>query len=237
MARVSGRGSGFDPDFNGPRRADLCLRHGLGAHCRGFDPFSALPGAALAFLIAGPATNAATIATTWKLLGRRTAAIYLMTIAISAVGCGLFLDWLFRFVQSTLPQLDHHVHQHEAMSGGFSTFWAVLLLLVIGFSYLRLPRKEAGIAVEGESESEESPSAASTATLERLEFTVSGMTCDHCAQTVTRALCQLPGVRSVEVRLKDARAVVAGEHLDAARLAAAVNALGYEMRLHGSSLN
>ena len=29
------------------------------------------PGAALAFLIAGPATNAATIAALWKMLGRR----------------------------------------------------------------------------------------------------------------------------------------------------------------------
>ncbi len=37
---------------------------------------------ALAFLIAGPATNAATITTIWKLLGGRTVVLYLLTIAL-----------------------------------------------------------------------------------------------------------------------------------------------------------
>ena len=36
-----------------------------------------LPGAALAFLISGPASNAATLATVWKLFGRRTTLLYL----------------------------------------------------------------------------------------------------------------------------------------------------------------
>ena len=61
----------------------------------GLIHMGASPGAALAFLISGPATNAATITTTWKLLGRRTALLYLLTIAISAIGCGLLLDWIF----------------------------------------------------------------------------------------------------------------------------------------------
>ena len=55
----------------------------------GLIHLGASPGAALAFLIAGPATNAATITTVWKLLGGRTAILYLLTIAISAVGGGL----------------------------------------------------------------------------------------------------------------------------------------------------
>ena len=66
---------------------------------------------------------------------------------------------------------------------------------------------------------------------QRLEFAVSGMTCDHCAETVARTLRQLPGVHKAEVNLKKGRAVVTGERLDPQRLTAAVNSLGYEMSL------
>ena len=53
------------------------------------------PGAAFAFLLTGPASNAATIAMVWKTMGRRTALIYLGTLAASAMGGGLLLDAIF----------------------------------------------------------------------------------------------------------------------------------------------
>lgn len=201
----------------------------------GLIHLGASPGAALAFLISGPATNAATITTTWKLMGRRTSILYLLTIAISAIGCALLLDWIFSFVQFALPQLDSHVHQHMHEGGWISAFWAIVLLAVIGFSYLRSPRKEAGLTMDVDSATEGSASAESAASLERLEFTVSGMTCGHCVETVGRTLRQFPGVHKVDVNLKEGRAVVTGEHLHPEQLTAAVNSLGYEMRLQTSS--
>ena len=78
----------------------------------------------------------------------------------------------------------------------------------------------------------ERPTSAESATnSQRLEFTVSGMTCGHCVETVSRTLRQSPGVHRVEVNLKEGRAVVTGEHLDPQQLTAAVNSLGYEMHL------
>ena len=71
----------------------------------------ASPGTALAFLIAGPATNAATITTIWKLLGGRTAALYLLTVAISAIASGLALDWLIPAMEVGMPQLTGHSHE------------------------------------------------------------------------------------------------------------------------------
>jgi len=53
------------------------------------------PGAALAFLMTGPATNAAGIATVWKVMGPRTAVVYLVTVAMTALGAGLLLDHIF----------------------------------------------------------------------------------------------------------------------------------------------
>ena len=55
----------------------------------------ASPGAALVFLLAGPATNAATISVVYGLFGKRATAIYLSSIAISAIVMGLLLDKVY----------------------------------------------------------------------------------------------------------------------------------------------
>ncbi|UCC21847.1 MAG: permease [Planctomycetota bacterium] len=52
------------------------------------------PGAALVFLMTGPATNAASFATIWKSLGKGTAIIYLCTVGGCALVCGILLDWI-----------------------------------------------------------------------------------------------------------------------------------------------
>jgi len=53
------------------------------------------PGAALVFLLAGPATNAATLSVAVKLLGKRGAACYLGAIAVCSLAAGLCLDAFF----------------------------------------------------------------------------------------------------------------------------------------------
>jgi hypothetical protein len=53
------------------------------------------PGAALVFLIAGPATNITSLTVVLKILGKRATAIYLGTIAIAAVLSGLALDAVY----------------------------------------------------------------------------------------------------------------------------------------------
>ncbi len=47
------------------------------------------PGAALVFLLAGPATNGATITVMFKALGKRAAGLYLVAIVV----CSLVLAW------------------------------------------------------------------------------------------------------------------------------------------------
>lgn len=56
-----------------------------------FIHLGASPGAALAFLVAGPATNAATLSVLWSMMGRRTTALFLLTVVLTAVvgGAGL----------------------------------------------------------------------------------------------------------------------------------------------------
>jgi uncharacterized protein len=53
------------------------------------------PGAALVFLLAGPATNVASLTVLFGTLGKRSAVIYLGAIATCAVGFGLVLDHVY----------------------------------------------------------------------------------------------------------------------------------------------
>jgi len=59
------------------------------------------PGAVLVFLLTGPATNAAAITTIWKIMGKRTAVIYLATVAITALACGILLHYVFSMLATT----------------------------------------------------------------------------------------------------------------------------------------
>jgi uncharacterized protein len=95
------------------------------------------PGAALAFLITGPATNATTIVTLWKMLGPRSVFVYLATIAVAAFASGLLLNSVFS-MPNIPPPCTHH-----AMGGSWlSLFWALLLIGVL-ISGLFKPRKTA----------------------------------------------------------------------------------------------
>ena len=52
------------------------------------------PGAAIVFLMTGPATNAASFVTIWKMLGSKTAITYLLTVAGCAILSGIVFDYI-----------------------------------------------------------------------------------------------------------------------------------------------
>ncbi|MBN2169700.1 MAG: SO_0444 family Cu/Zn efflux transporter [Candidatus Krumholzibacteriota bacterium] len=174
------------------------------------------PGAALAFLIAGPATNAATITTVWRVLGQRTTIAYLATIAASAVGWGLLLNWLLPTATASFPGLAHH-HHDAATTAWLDPTAAVALLLLLAVSYAITRRAEGRAVAMNDAD-----------TTGGLTLAVRGMTCSHCAENVRRALMAVPGVRAAEVDRSHGQARILGRDLDAARLAAAVEAAGYE---------
>jgi len=188
----------------------------------GFMHMGASPGAALAFLIAGPATNAATFTTIWKMLGVRTAFLYLITVAASAIGFGMLLDWLIPAAQAALPQLERHVH---AESQWYNHIAAAALLGLLVFSYVSALKNR---NAEKRHEDEEDVGNADE---QSLTLSVFGMTCGHCVQSVTQALEQCDGIRTARVELESGLAVVCGTDLDREQLVAAVAALGYEARI------
>jgi uncharacterized membrane protein YraQ (UPF0718 family) len=96
------------------------------------------PGAALVFLMTGPATNAAGLTTIWNKLGRRTAILYLLTVAGCALGAGLLLDAL---VYNTEIKVITHAHQMIPPLVQTSAAFVLLALLAYGF-FTRLRRRK-----------------------------------------------------------------------------------------------
>ena len=60
-----------------------------------------------------------------------------------------------------------------------------------------------------------------------VEYAVEGMTCEHCARSVTEEVAAVTGVEGVEVDLGSGRLVVRGAGVDAAAVRAAVGEAGY----------
>ena len=63
-----------------------------------------------------------------------------------------------------------------------------------------------------------------------LVFTVGGMHCDGCAQAITEAIHEVPGVKSVAVSFADKRAVIVPtkDGFDQEAVLAVIKKMGYE---------
>ncbi|MHC4663622.1 MAG: SO_0444 family Cu/Zn efflux transporter [Planctomycetota bacterium] len=179
------------------------------------------PGAALVFLMTGPATNVATIATIWKVMGRRTAIIYLLVVALAALGFGLLLDYGFEnWFPAYLPAMPQ-MHEHHA--GGLLWFYlksasAVALLGILGLALMKRGHSH---------DHDHGHEHEDTGAMEKIILPVRGMTCTHCAQAVERAVRELACVHSVSVNQHDGKVIVMGNKLDKAAIKNTIEALGY----------
>jgi len=162
----------------------------------------------------------------------RTAGLYLVTVAASAVAFGLLLDLLVPAAEAVLPQLSGHAYA-VAEGGWFYQVAAIVLLAVLGFSYWSVgPASDRSTADSGTGKAKEDGDAGGASAHQRhLELLVTGMTCSHCAESVRRALAESTGVRSAEVHLASGRVLVTGDDLNGERLMAAVRELGYTAKL------
>jgi hypothetical protein len=166
------------------------------------------PGAAFAFLVTGPATNAATVATVWKVMGRRTAGIYLATMAAGAVVGGLLLDRLVTGEQVV------HVHQMRHVIPPIVKHVAAIVLLGVLSPAVVRPWI---CRLKGKAR----PAAAG------VELKITGMVCSQCAVTVRKVLLSCPGVTGAKVDLELGRASILGQAIDTPALCRAVEDIGY----------
>ncbi len=87
-------------------------------------------GAIMVFLMAGPATNIATIGALWRGLGARPTIVYLTTIIVGSFAGGLLFELLISNVIST-QVVDLHTCHTSHSNGIVGTFCAILMLIWI----------------------------------------------------------------------------------------------------------
>ena len=168
------------------------------------------PGAALVLLMAGPATNMATMLVINKVLGRKTLVTYLATIMTGAIGFGLFIDY-------ALPHewFANISHRHTAGCCDTTTPWWQTMssivfgvLLIIGFA-LKFKKNKKEIITEH-------------------KFRIKGMMCNHCKANVEKALAGIEGVNAIRVELAEGIAYIDGENIDSQKVISTINGIGYE---------
>lgn len=183
------------------------------------------PGAALVLLMAGPASNMASILVISKVMGTRTLLLYLLSIVGGAVCFGLAIDLLLpsEWFLSTLMQ---KASCCDAGPAWFSICCTVLmaLLLVNALTPLKLLKGGHGHCTCNKVDSCNSPSTQD----EVVAFKVKGMNCNHCATNVKEAISAVPGVNKTEVSLEKGMAYVQGD-FDEEEILNNVRALGFDV--------
>jgi len=169
------------------------------------------PGAALVFLMAGPATNVATLGAVLKTFGKRVTGIYVATIVVGS----LVLGRVFDFVVEVQPR---EGGLHDCCPTLLTTMLAGALGIVL-----------AGFAVSDLVGWRRRTRRARMAADEELVLSVDGMTCQNCAGHVRDALLKDTNVASVQVDLESKRVTVRGQGLDRHVLGRAIRDAGYRV--------
>ena len=173
------------------------------------------PGAALVFLMAGPATNVATMTVIGSTMGRKSLYVYLGTIIIGATLFGLLTNWLIP-TELILTQIEH-IHgngEHEMLPRWLQISSSVLLVgsLLVGYIYERVKK------VPGSKEK---------------NFTtipVEGMTCSHCEASVTKNLLKLKGIDEVFANRHTHEVKLKGSKINMSEIEKTITNIGYQLK-------
>ncbi|MGQ1784371.1 permease [Saccharicrinis sp. GN24d3] len=175
------------------------------------------PGAAFDLLMAGPATNAATITMIGKVLGKRSLITYLATIIAGAVGCGLIIDYALPTQWFTEIAHQHLGHNHgQSINLWQFTSGIVLIVLIInGYVQKYLNTKKSTIQLNNN-------------TMEIKTIKVEGMTCNHCKANVENNLEKLDFLSKADVNLSDKTVTLKGDNFEMEKIKEVIDSLGYK---------
>ena len=179
------------------------------------------PGAALVFLMAGPATNAATIMVLTKVLGRKTSYAYLLSIILGALLFGLLIDYSLPREWFTLSGLHSHVGSHE---GHFALplwlQWAssisLTFLIINGFIQKEIKKRKVAQPLSKDAE------------INDYQISVLGMSCNHCRNSVEKHIGALSNINTAEVNLEQKRLHLSGKNIDLDLIKREIESLGFE---------
>ncbi|MBO4664219.1 MAG: permease [Bacteroidaceae bacterium] len=183
------------------------------------------PGAALVLLMAGPASNMASILVINKVLGKKTLLIYLSTIICGAILFALGIDYLLPR-EWFVPSVGMHGDCCDEGSSWFSIGCTILMALLLinalihklrGHSHCHCHCHEDNCECCGDDHCDDA-----------VVFHIKGMNCNHCRTNAEKAILSVEGVESASVILETGEAKFTG-HADKEAIKSAVEALGFEV--------
>lgn len=181
------------------------------------------PGAALVFLMAGPATNAATISVIGNTLGKRSLFVYLSTIIIGSFAGGIILD---NFMPASWfrVMIGSGHHHHHLLPDWLMIGSALILSILVLYSLInKMIKKFRGKDIAGAA-----CDLPDNKKQKELLVHIKGMTCSHCVANVEKSLSSLDGVTKVVVDLTAGSARVSGQ-VDTKQIIGSIKQLGYEV--------
>jgi len=143
------------------------------------------PAVAIVFLMAGPATNIATITSIFGRFGWKTTLVYLLTIITGSILFAVLFDWAIVDGGKTVN------HSHEHLNPWWAQLSAVFLILLCGW-----------FAILDTSRLWKQVFSVPSPTDELLRVEVGGMHCQNCVEKVEKALQKIEGVDRVQVNLR-----------------------------------
>lgn len=175
------------------------------------------PGAALVFLMAGPATNAATMTVIGKALGKKTLFAYLTSIIGGALLFGFMIDAFLPREWFNVVGMIHEGHSTLPAWLAYGSSIILIVLMIYGWLdrkgfFVSKKSKEIDMGVKFNGEK---------------EVVVKGMTCNHCKSSVEKNLSKLEGVESVSVDLEAQTAKVVGSDIDVDEIQKTIDELGF----------
>lgn len=174
-------------------------------------------GAALVFLMAGPASNIATIGAVYRAFGGKKLAIYLSSIIIGSMICGMLFHSVIPISSGTQMSVSHH-DAHSIIE------WVSAILLILLMLRFLLLDIKAWFSTENPDS--DTPN-------EQLSISVGGIICQGCADKVTKALMEIEGISKVDIDIDAALVTVSGVNLEENTLKAKIVTAGFSI----SSLN
>jgi uncharacterized protein len=179
------------------------------------------PGAALVFLMAGPATNAATISVIGNSMGKKTLFFYLLTIMSGALFSGLFIDYFLprEWFTSAISHM-HGGHNHDLLPvwlRAVSGITIILLLLNIFIKKLITKIKNRN-----------SIPVINDFVMNNIKVYVRGMTCSHCKMSVESNLNKLDGIDGTTADLDNQVVTITGGKIDLDKVKETIEGIGYK---------
>jgi len=197
------------------------------------------PGAALVLLMAGPATNIATITIIKKVFGNKTLLAYLGSITAGAMLFGLAINAFLPREWFVLAPHVMHNHNHELLPYWFQAASAIVLILLIINGYIQrwITNHKLPVTAPIKTQSQQPipfkmPANGFTGfkPLTTKKYEVHGMTCNHCKNSVETHLSALSGITSVTANPQLNLVIVTGSSIIEEQIKTTIESLGYSFK-------